>query len=189
MKRDLEQLLRETDAETDAPTRISNLGHRVRGSLSRKRRIRRGLAACGFAIGVASIAIIAFTSKSSAPNVAITDPLVNLPQDVVTTTTHPTQVNERSAPVHVLVEVHERTAELLMNARRGSSPKPRRSANVDMVHQQRDRAALILIYDADRYMRSDRPADGIAAYRRTVDLFPQSHWAGVARERLKQHES
>jgi len=57
------------------------------------------------------------------------------------------------------------------------------------VQLQRDRAALILVYDADRSFRENRPADAIAAYRRTIELFPQTHWAEIARQRLREMQT
>lgn len=199
MKRNLEELLRMTDAGMGVSTRIPNLGNRVRGLRSRKRWIRGGIAACGFAIGITSILIIALTTKPSARIIATTNPVVNRHQETtttkLTTKTHP-QVNplwvntQHSTSLDAIAQVHERTADLLLRSdRRSPKRTARRTVDINNAQQQRDRAALILIYDADRYLRDQRPADAIAAYRRTVDLFPQSQWADVARERLKQHES
>ncbi len=197
MKYDLEQLLRESDAEmgssTGASSHIANLGDRVRRLRSRKRTIRRGIAACGFAIGITSIAIVSPITKTFPPTSATKNHLINTHQKTATTTiittTHPRVHNQPSTSWDAIAQIHERTAAILMSDRPSPKRAARRSVDIDAAHQQRDHAALILIYEADRYLREKRSADAIAAYQRAVDLFPQSQWADVARERLKQYES
>ena len=43
-----------------------------------------------------------------------------------------------------------------------------------------------MVYDADRQVKENHSTDAIALYRRAIELFPQSHWADVARQRLKE---
>ena len=50
----------------------------------------------------------------------------------------------------------------------------------------RDRAALILVYEADRARDANHSDRALAAYERTIKLFPTTYWADVARQRLKE---
>ncbi len=59
-----------------------------------------------------------------------------------------------------------------------------RSDPLAEIQFQRDRAALTLVYQADRLMRQKEPGQAIAAYRRAIQLFPESRWAAVARQKL-----
>ena len=65
----------------------------------------------------------------------------------------------------------------------------RPSAPVMDMRMERDRAALMLVYDADQHAKDNHPAEAIAAYRRAVELFPNTHWADVARQRLKDMQT
>jgi len=46
-----------------------------------------------------------------------------------------------------------------------------------------------MVYDADRSVRENRPADAIVVYRRAIELFPQTHWAEIARQRLREMQT
>src|SRR5262249_38876941 len=54
------------------------------------------------------------------------------------------------------------------------------------VQEQRDRAALGVIYEGAGYARGKRATEAVASYQRAIELFPQSRWADVARQRLKE---
>ncbi len=54
------------------------------------------------------------------------------------------------------------------------------------VREQRDRAALVLIYEADQAAREKQTTRALAGYRRTIQLFPKTYAAAVARQRLKE---
>ncbi|MEO6437386.1 MAG: hypothetical protein ABIP55_16705, partial [Tepidisphaeraceae bacterium] len=85
--------------------------------------------------------------------------------------------------------LHELTANKLLaraEPRKAQRDAIRVSPDIPSPREQRDRAALILIYDADQQLRASRRDDALATYRRAIDLFPQSRWADVARQRLKQ---
>jgi hypothetical protein len=83
------------------------------------------------------------------------------------------------------------TAEkLLASSRRSSSAlasfMPSPAADVQFA---RDRAALMLVYDADRHVKANRPAAALAAYRRAAELFPNTHWGEIALRRLKEMQT
>ena len=55
------------------------------------------------------------------------------------------------------------------------------------IERQRYRAAMQLVREGDDLWQSRREARAAAeAYRRVITLFPQTYWAGVARERLSR---
>ena len=83
--------------------------------------------------------------------------------------------------------LHETTANAMLQERPKRAAPP--SEPVTNPRRKRDTAALILVYEADRYAKSNRPAAAIAAYRRAIELFPRTHWGEVARQRLKEMQT
>jgi hypothetical protein len=62
---------------------------------------------------------------------------------------------------------------------------PTRIDPLDRILAEQDRGALAIVRQADRqYRELDRKASAAAAYGRVVELFPKTHWAAVARQRL-----
>ena len=64
--------------------------------------------------------------------------------------------------------IHELTAEHLLAAESHRRSRPTAVVNVQ---EQRDRAALVLIYEGDGYARGKRSSDAIASYQRAIALF------------------
>lgn len=57
------------------------------------------------------------------------------------------------------------------------------------IEKQVDKAAFLLIYQADRlYLELNRTESAVATYKEVIQLFPTNRWAEVARERLSQIE-
>lgn len=55
------------------------------------------------------------------------------------------------------------------------------------VNDQVDRAALTMVYQADRmYRELNLRESAVASYEQTIKLFPQTHWAQVAKDRLAE---
>jgi hypothetical protein len=55
------------------------------------------------------------------------------------------------------------------------------------VNDQVDRAALTMVYQADRmYRELNLRESAVASYEQTIKLFPQTHWAHVAKDRLAE---
>ena len=64
-----------------------------------------------------------------------------------------------------------------------------RSDPLAEVQRQVERAAFIMVFQADRMYRQLRlPASAVDSYRRVIALFPDTHWAQVARQRLSEIE-
>ena len=181
MSDSLRQLLRDADATAPIPAPISGLADQVRRRRARRTRIQR------VGAGVAVVCIIAATWAA----VRLRKPVVPVSATISST---PAPVADRALLASLALEakLHALTAQKLsaLQALRGRNAAKTDVNSVEAeLGLQRDRAALILIYDADRSAREHRPADAIAAYRRTLELFPQSTWAQVARQRLKAMES
>jgi len=156
----LEQLLRGADRNPPRATRD------IAGAIRRRRVKQRhtvriaSVVTCVFA--VASIAVALMKPKNP-PVADVAVPIV-------------------AVQASLEDRIHELTiAKLESNAtRRRNAAKPQAD-----VMRERDRAALILVYDAQQLAKENRSSDAVALYRRAIELFPQTHWAQVARERLK----
>jgi uncharacterized protein YoxC len=58
---------------------------------------------------------------------------------------------------------------------------------LEEIQKQVDKTAFILVYQANRmYSELDQKDSAIRAYNRVIELFPQSRWAEVARQRLSE---
>jgi hypothetical protein len=163
-------------------------GVRRRAALRQRRRI-----IAGSAVG-AAIVVILLLLTAWQPTRELGRPLIA----VAPAPADPAQPQTRvAAPLGALSPqtaalLHERTVEHL-TARSNARPRRRGVLDDDPLagaspREQRDRAALILVYDADEQLRASRPGDAVAMYRRAIELFPRSPWANVARQRLKQIE-
>jgi hypothetical protein len=75
----------------------------------------------------------------------------------------------------------ERTAKRLATLRKAAP----RLDPAEEIRQETDKAALVIVRQADRLYREHHLRDrAIQRYRDAIQLFPQSPWADVARQRL-----
>jgi hypothetical protein len=83
--------------------------------------------------------------------------------------------------VREVIENQRRRSQLqALEARLASIPDP-----LEQMQRQADKTAFILVYQANRmYDELDQKDSAIQTYNRVIELFPQSKWAEVARERL-----
>ena len=172
----LRELLRCADAGSARPGTVPGLAQRVRG-LARRRRLARAAAiAAPFVIGV-MVALVQLNRPSA--------PLAQHP------TLDPKAADQRLAVLQAEAEYHSALAERMWEAEtqaRRVVRAERIAATVSPLRQierEVDRTAMLAIMDADRMMRDLNQREGAAAeYRRAIELFPQSHWAAVAKDRL-----
>ncbi|HIJ53053.1 MAG TPA: hypothetical protein HPP66_07850 [Planctomycetes bacterium] len=69
-----------------------------------------------------------------------------------------------------------------LQAQLASYPDP-----LEEIQKQVDKTAFILVYQANRmYRELDQKNSAIRAYNRVIELFPQSRWAEVARQRISE---
>ncbi|MGE5296517.1 MAG: tetratricopeptide repeat protein [Solirubrobacterales bacterium] len=111
------------------------------------------------------------------------------PQKIASLEAQVRQLQERTDATLQLVQQvleqdrrHRRVA--AAEAELASVPDPMRQ-----VEQQVDKAAFVLIYQADRlYKELNQTESAVAAYKEIIQLFPTNRWAEVARERLAEIE-
>jgi hypothetical protein len=192
MPRDaLEQLLRQADAAAPAPPLAAGLPARVQQRLARRRQRQATAAVIPLAIvmGV-SILLVLRGQQPRAVQVDVRPATPSTTKTITTTTPSTAAVPLRGVgdDLALTAALHELTAEKLLASsafarRRASTPTIPTASEVQML---RDRAALVLVYEADRDVKENRPAAALARYRRAVQLFPHTHWARVAQQRLKE---
>jgi len=69
-----------------------------------------------------------------------------------------------------------------LEAQLASIPDP-----LEEVRKQVDKTAFILVYQADRmYRELNLKNSAVRTYKRVIELFPQTQWAEVARQRLSK---
>ena len=89
------------------------------------------------------------------------------------------------ARLRVEAEIHSTVARALharQARRRIQTPVTRPT-----IESERDKAALAMLDHAERLRRDLKEVDAaLAAYRRTIELFPGTRWAAVAKQRIEQ---
>jgi hypothetical protein len=184
----LQQLLREADEAFGGPlTGPADLGARVRRRARRQRRVRvvGSAAVCVVVLIAGSIALV--RGSGGASSIERPMPGAGVPPSV--------SIAEVQARIEQLSEEVRTGCEALQEALRNEEAEQRLTtlrkqaeANpLTEVDEQIDRAALTMVYQADRMYRELNLRDSaIASYERTVELFPRTHWAQVAKERLTE---
>jgi hypothetical protein len=167
----LKQLLRAADAASPTPAGPTDLDARVLHRRARER-LRRPALATAIVLIVASAWLIPWFRPRHLPPTAQIDSGV---------------IREQLAALQIEAQLHEQTADALIAVLRAAPPPL--APGPSEAQLARDRAALILVYDADRSIRANRPEDAVAGYRRAIELFPNTPAADVARERLKQMQT
>jgi hypothetical protein len=173
----LEQLLKAADASATAPAHADGLPARVRRRLRVRRRNRFALAVA--AVALAPLLALALSLRDSAP-----------PAQVALELSEPTVTRHDLAQLDAQAALHEQTVTRLLAAGKsdvtGVVAPGTQNPVLANVREQRDRAALVLVYEAEQAARDKQNDRALAAYRRAIELFPTSRWAAVARQRLKE---
>ena len=192
-------LLHGVDAAPLPPVQ-PGLAERVRTRARRQQRRRR--AAIGSAL---TVTVVAGTLAVVGPLRSRNEP-IGREVNVATVETRPAEVSD---PVRLAAEMKDASveAEVRLAVARRLTAMERRGAKYarldralalaaaqpvqfDPVAAQRDQAALTMVDHADRLQnRAGRPGDALAAYRRAVELFPDTPSAEVARRRIEQLQS
>jgi hypothetical protein len=179
MKHDpLVEMLREADAAAPPPPFRHGLADAVRRRA--RRRHRRRLAGAGIVVAAFVACALVVRQPGATPTA-----LVEIPTTGPTTSVAAlrAQADVQWASLQRLRQV-ERTRQRMHRIEmtlRAAAPSPQSTA------VERERAALILLDHGDRLRRDLRKEDAArSAYRRTIELFPDTRWAAVARERMEQ---
>jgi hypothetical protein len=169
MSESLKQLLQQADTAPSVsdPT---ELAHRVRRRRMTQLRRRRTMLTAAMVLLVTSVVVL--WPKRNVTNVAIVE-----------------SAGPSAASLEIDARVHALTADALLiseRARRATAHAEAQPDPIAQVHFQRDRAAMTLVYEADRFVAQPHQTDlAIAQYRKVIQLFPDSSWADVARQRLR----
>ena len=185
----IEQWLRQADrAAGPPPTGPADLADRVRRLGLRRRRVwitSSAVAAALIALSVgATLWMIGLQGKSALPG----------PEAIVDATDAQTEIDRLEAELEelhaetevALARVEERLARYQQQAQRARIERLRAQPGpIQQVQQDLDRTAFIMVYQADRAHRELGQAESaVESYRQVLELFPQTPWADVARQRL-----
>jgi len=177
----IEKLLREADDLAGPPAfgRITTAG--ICRRIHRRRVIRTAVPLAAAAAIALTATILTISTKQQTPG------LVGEPERMAALEEQVRQLQERTDATLKLVQnvlAEDRRQRRLADAEAelASSPDP-----MEQVERQVDKAAFVLIYQADRlYKELNRTESAVAAYKEIIQLFPTNRWAEVARERLAE---
>jgi hypothetical protein len=164
----LTDLLREADAVAPPPPATERLAQKVYRRARRRSRRRNFSAAVAVVVCVAAAVSLVRKTTTQQPRrfAAVVDAgeISRLRSD---------------AAMHLKV-----ADAVLSRAQRRARASHLRDTPVT-IESEREKAALALLDHGDRLRRDLKQVDAaLDAYRRTVDLFPDTRWAAVARERI-----
>jgi hypothetical protein len=185
----LERLLQRADAMAGGVSAVpAGLGGLVRGRARQQHRVRTvgSAVATLIVLAVGAVSVINFSGRPRlTPNATTVVQVVPGPIDVAQLQARVQRLREEilagcNATQEALdrEELDNRVA--AMQGQTADDP-------LQEVNDQIDRAALTMVYQADRmYRELNLRESAIASYERTVKLFPATHWAEVAKERLTE---
>ena len=190
----IEELLRKADAAAGPPPAgPADLPNRVRHLAGRRRvvRITSGAAIAAMlalAVGTSILMTGPHVQPTPTDHVAVTpgndsrDEVVRLRAEIKQLRAEADDILAAAKRMLVLQKRQTLLAEL---ERIRAQPDP-----IEQVRQQMDKAAFIIVYQADRmYRELNLHESAIESYQQAITLFPETHWAAVARERLAEIEN
>lgn len=175
----IETLLQKADDRAGRPVfgRVTAGG--IRRRLSRRRIIRTVVPLTAAASVAVAIAVLVVSMRAQRPEPG--------PQRIASLEEQVQQLQARTdATLKLVQEVLEQDRRqrrlTAQEAELASIPDP-----MQQVERQVDKAAFVLIYQADRlYKELNQTESAVAAYKEIIQLFPTNRWAEVARERLAE---
>jgi hypothetical protein len=179
----LQELLRRADADAGPVPRLrADLPGRV---MSRARRAQERTALAGSVAAALLLAIGVMTFlRTTAPSepAAVEAVERRLTADVAALQR---EADSRATIARRFAELRERDERLAALQAEATRPDP-----VQRAQQEVDQTAFVLLQQGDHLYRDlglkERAAD---SYRRTARLFPETRWAGLARQRLEEMET
>jgi hypothetical protein len=183
VKRSIEQLLRDVDDTTSGglPAAQAGLAERVR-SVARRRRVVRRVAGATLvcAVAVTIVAAVLTSRPTNDSRVVAINSAPPAPADARAELAALRAEADREAARAARMIAIERAAAARVALRRHAVATPDAS---EQARQQLERAALSMVYQADRLAERNAPA-AERVYAAAAANFPGTHWASVARERL-----
>lgn len=184
----LQQLLRQAD-EAFAGPRVGppELSVKVR-QLARRQRRRRLFGSAAAAVLVLSLSTVAWVNRSGHPSPAPTPILADNSPKPLSAAELQMQVERLREEIQTGCQtVHEVLERQEVEQRLAALREQAEADPFKAVNDQLDRAALTMVYQADRmYHELNLRESAVASYQRTIELFPQTHWAQVAKDRLAE---
>lgn len=185
----LGQLLRQADRMAGEPPPVpADLAGRVRRLARQRRRAhtRNALVAAGLAVAIGALMrshLPQHREPAPAPVAGDLDPSVA--QQLLAIKTEADQLRARL----LAEDPAAPPADPDSQAEPSDRPAGRSFAETNPVEQELERAAYLIVYQAERYQRElGMPESAVASYRQTIELFPQTRAARTARDRLTQLE-
>jgi hypothetical protein len=151
----------------------------VHAAVCRANRVRAAGGAALFAIGLATVLFLYFSPRQHDP---LLQPNVASPMMPFT----PADLLDLERESHALTLVAHRLQAQQREWHHARLDDSRIGDPLVAVHQHTERTARRMMLEADRLaMGRDGPKSSRQVYQRVCELFPQSHWAQVARARLE----
>jgi len=185
----LQHLLARADALAGVPTTpATDLAHRVRAEL-RRRQVRSRIGGIGVGTAALLALAIAFSLRPAPTNLANNVPTPTPAPTVRDDGPTPAQLRERLTALRSEADARQAAvdAALAHEAERRAVARAPQTDPLAQIAAQRDLGALALVRQADRRYRETshpNPTAAATAYARVVELFPNTHAAAVARQRL-----
>ena len=194
----IEQLIRQADASADTPRAPGDLAGRVERKYRRRQRVRRTATLCG-AVGVVALGVGVWQMAGNSDDRSGSRGSIARTDDATLTPALSLQgrggriaeVEAELAELRAKIAMHEAVIERLLadeKHRRHMAEARAILAQPDPIEQldrQMDRTAYIIVLYANRKLELyDLRESAAEDYRRVIELFPDSHWADVARQNL-----
>ena len=154
----LRQLLIDADAAAVAPMLRADLATTVRQRLHRRRQSQLAAMSLAFCALFAAALFLRVNPKPAT--------VVDLSRTKAELSVIRMQADSQAATVNRFIQ-YQRSLDIREKVAR----KFDRGQPLDRLQQQRENAARLLTHDGE--------------YRRVIELFPETHWASVARQRLQ----
>ena len=173
----IKNLLQEADQTAGGPASLSsNLAAAVRRRAGRRQTVNLAARTAAAAIVIIALCIWGFTTKKTRERHRIIALEAEIKQLKIQTDATLNLIRE------VLDEDRKQRRLQELQAQLASYSDP-----LEEIQKQVDKTAFILVYQANRiYSDLDQKEAAIQAYNRVIELFPQSRWAEVARQRISE---
>lgn len=185
----LKRILQEADAAADQPPPMStDLARRVRRLAERRRRLSFGLNAAAALVLAVGMTLL-WSSPRIPPRPVPGVHLVGQQQEQLEAERMQAEITRLRREAASRLAVARRTRELMARSGRARGSKLAAEVPDPMANVRREveRTAYLLVWQADRMCRQQNLCDlAVGKYRRVVELFPDTPWATVARQRLDE---
>ncbi|MHC4087027.1 MAG: hypothetical protein ACYSWZ_19325 [Planctomycetota bacterium] len=172
----IKNLLYEADQTAGGPAPVSIDLSTVRRRAHRRQTVNLAARIAAAAVVVIALGIWSFTAKKERDRQRIVALEMQIKQLQTQTDATLNLIRE------VLDEDRKQRRLQELQAQLAGIPDP-----LEEIRKQVDKTAFILIYQANRmYRELDQKDSAIQAYNSVIELFPQSRWAEVARQRLSE---